>query len=220
MNAPIRFYFDFLSPYAYLAWTQIHALAERNHRSVEPVPVLLAALLGANGQKGPAEIPNKRIYVFKDTVRSAAVLGVPFGLPPSHPFNPLVALRVASAPMEHGQRIRLIDRLFSAVWGGGGPGVQDAQVVAKIATEVGLDGEAMVLATGHEESKARLKAQTDRALAEGTFGVPTMIADGELFWGLDSFPHLERRLRGEDPIDRIDLSRWRDIPASARRRGT
>ena len=215
---PIRFYFDYLSPYAYLAWTQLHALAARHGRAVEPVPVLLAALLGANGQKGPAEIPSKRIYVFKDTLRTAKILGVPFGPPPSHPFNPLLALRLSSMPMSAEQRKRLVDLLFAAVWGGSGPGVTDPEVVSRIATEAGLDGAALVAAASAEAAKTRLKTQTDEALAEGTFGVPTIIADGELFWGLDAFPHVERRLRGEDPIDVLDLARYRDLPASATRR--
>ena len=69
--APLQLYFDFISPYAYLAWTQVHALAARHGRPVQPVPVLFAALLDANGQKGPAEIPRKRVWVFKDTLRHA-----------------------------------------------------------------------------------------------------------------------------------------------------
>lgn len=217
-SRPLRFYFDYLSPYAYLAWTQLPALATRHGRSIEPVPILLAALLGAHGQKGPAEIPSKRVYVFKDTTRSAHHLGVPFGPPPSHPFNPLLALRVSSMPMTPEQRTRLVDGLFAAVWGGSGPGVTDPEVVAGIARDAGLDGAALVAAAATEEAKSRLKAQTDAALAEGTFGVPTIIADGEIFWGLDAFPHLERRLSGEDPIDRLDLARYRDLPASASRR--
>ena len=96
----IRFHFDFISPYAYLAWTQIHALAARHGRSVEPVPVLFAALLDHHGTKGPAEIPAKRRYLMFDVVRKARALGVPIGPPPAHPFDPLLALRVASVPMD------------------------------------------------------------------------------------------------------------------------
>src|ERR1700722_4526563 len=112
----ITFYFDFISPYAYLAWTQVHALASRHDCEVVPKPILFAALLDANGQKGPAEIPNKRIYTFKDVVRSAARLGVPLAAPASHPFNPLLALRVASAELDARRRRALIDALFAATW--------------------------------------------------------------------------------------------------------
>src|SRR5512140_3653821 len=96
----IRFCFDYVSPYAYLAWTQIHALAARHGREVTPVPVLFAALLDAAGTKGPAEIPAKRGYVFKDVLRSAHRLRVPLVPPPAHPFNPLLALRVSSLDLE------------------------------------------------------------------------------------------------------------------------
>src|SRR5580704_13383371 len=112
----MSFYFDFISPYAYLAWTQIHAIASRHCCEVVPKPILFAALLDANGQKGPAEIPSKRIYTFKDVIRSAARLGVPLAAPASHPFNPLLALRVASAEIDVQRRRPLIDALFTATW--------------------------------------------------------------------------------------------------------
>lgn len=213
---PIRFLFDYLSPYAYIAWTQVHALAERHGRQVEPVPILFAALLGAHGHKGPAEIPPKRIYVFKNTLRVASRLGLPLSPPPSHPFNPLLALRVSSLPMADETRRALIDRLFAATWSGG-PGVEDPAVVARLAGQVGLDGEAAVAEAGAAPGKARLRAQTDDALAAGVFGVPTLLVGGELFWGYDSFPDVEQHLRGEDPVAAADLARWAGLPTSAAR---
>lgn len=212
----LRFLFDFISPYAYLAWTQIHALAERHGREVVPVPVLFAALLNEYGHKGPAEIPPKRVYIFKDVLRTAHRLRVPLSPPPSHPFRPLLALRAASLPLSPGERRTLIDALFRAAWGGG-PGVESPAEVARAAREAGLLGEAIVAEAGSEASKARLRAQTEQAVADGAFGVPTMIADGELFWGLDSFGHLEGFLRGEDPIDPKKLASFSGTPASASR---
>jgi 2-hydroxychromene-2-carboxylate isomerase len=214
---PIRFLFDYLSPYAYLAWTQVHALAERHGREVEPVPVLLAALLQAHGHKGPAEIPPKRVYTFKHIVRLASRLGVTVLPPPSHPFNPLLALRVSSLPMASETRRALVDRLYAATWTGG-PGVEDASAVARIASEVGLDGDAAVAEAGADQVKRRLRAQTEAAIAAGAFGVPTLLVDGELFWGLESLPDVERYLRGEDPVDASDIARWLDLPATATRR--
>jgi 2-hydroxychromene-2-carboxylate isomerase len=216
---PLRFFFDFVSPYAYIAWTQIHDLAQRHRRSVEPVPVLFAALLDANGQMGPAEIPNKRMYVMKDVLRIAHALGLPLSSPPAHPFNPLLALRVAGGPMSADQRRRLIDGLFAATWAGGS-GVEDPAKVAELASAVGLDGVACVTTAATSQAKATLRAQTDAAVAAGVFGVPSILADGELFWGYDAFPHIERRLRGQDPIDAMApaLAAWRDLPASAHRR--
>jgi 2-hydroxychromene-2-carboxylate isomerase len=195
----VRFLFDVISPYAYVAWHRVHAVAARHGRAVEPVPVLFAGLLGAHGTKGPAEVPAKRAYVFKDAARAARVAGVSFGMPPEHPFNPLLALRVAGEPMDEERRRALITALFGAVWGGGGPGVTDPATVAAIASGVGLDGAALIAAAGREPAKARLRAATDAAIAAGVFGVPTMLVDGELFWGNDSLDHVDRFLAGEDP---------------------
>jgi 2-hydroxychromene-2-carboxylate isomerase len=216
MSTPIYFYFDLLSPYAYIAWRQIHRLAAAYGRPVQPVPTLLAALLAHGGTKGPAEIPAKRVYVFKDALRTARKLGLPLVPPPTHPFNPLLALRAASVVEGEEQR-RLIDGLFEAVWGGGG-GADSARAVQDIATAAGLDGAALVEAAGKESAKAALRQQTEAAIAARVFGVPTMIVDGELFWGYDSFGHLEDFLKGEDPLLPRDLERWAGVPASAGRR--
>ncbi len=217
--ATVRFCFDFVSPYAYLAWTQIHRMAARHGAIVSPVPVVFGALLDAHGSKGPAEIPAKRIYIFKDCVRLAHLLGVPFRPPPSHPFNPLLALRAASLPMADEARRALVDRLYAEAWGGG-RGVTDPAVVAEAATAAGLDGASVVKQSGEQDAKDRLRKQTEEALAAGAFGVPTMLAGGELFWGVDSLPSLELRLEGKDPVTPELLARWQDLPASAVRKGS
>src|SRR4051812_42387593 len=95
---PLLFHFDFISPYAYLAWRGIHALADRHGREVEARPVLLAGLLNATGGKGPAEVEPKRIYTYKHVSRLAHTAGIPLRPPPAHPFHPLQALRVAGLP--------------------------------------------------------------------------------------------------------------------------
>jgi 2-hydroxychromene-2-carboxylate isomerase len=217
MLAPVvHFLFDFISPYAYLAWMRIHATLERHGASVEPVPVLFAGLLNAYGQKGPAEIPPKRLYVLKDAFRRARKLGLPLIPPPTHPFNPLLALRAASLELPAERRRALIDALFRATWGGGG-GVAGATEVAAAASASGLDGAKVVADASHDAGKARLRRQTDEAIAAGAFGVPTMIVDAELFWGFDSLEHLDAYLGGDDPIDPALLQRWSTIVASASR---
>ncbi|MFO0629538.1 MAG: 2-hydroxychromene-2-carboxylate isomerase [Polyangiales bacterium] len=215
---PIRFYFDFISPYAYVAWKRVHALAAEHDREVVCVPILFAALLDAHGTRGPAEVPATRVYVFKDALRRAAMAGLPLVPPPAHPFNPRLALRVASLDLDASTRRAVIDVLFDATWGGG-PGVTDPATVASHLARVGVDGEAAVRAAASEAVKARVRAQTDEAIARGVFGVPTLLVDGELFWGYDAFPCAALRLRGEDPVDETLLARWRDLPAAARRPG-
>ncbi|NUP14085.1 MAG: 2-hydroxychromene-2-carboxylate isomerase [Polyangiaceae bacterium] len=216
---PVTFYFDFISPYAYLAWTQIHETCRRHGRGVEAIPILFAALLDANKTKGPAEIPSKRIYVFKDTLRHAHALGVDFKPPPTHPFNPLLGLRIASIEMGADEQKRAIDALYRATWAGG-PGITDPEAVATVLNDAGLDGASLVAQAGSQAIKDRVKLQTQAALERGVFGVPTMIVDGELFWGLDAFGHVERRLRGEDPVTAELWATFRDVQASSTRPGS
>lgn len=215
---PLLLYFDFLSPYAYLASCELPKLAARFGRIIEPRPILLAALLSANGQKGPAEIPNKRVYMFKDVLRTAHALELPIAPPPSHPFNPLLALRAASQPLERDLRERFIAGLWRAAWGGERRDISDRATVASIASDAGLDGAAALAFADSEAGKSAVRAQTDQALARGAFGVPSIDVDGELFWGYDAFPHIERRLEGRDPIKELDLALWQSLPASAQRK--
>ncbi|WP_338864071.1 2-hydroxychromene-2-carboxylate isomerase [Myxococcus stipitatus] len=215
--APLRFCFDYLSPYAYLAWTRMPALAARHGRGVEPVPVLLAGVLNATGNIGPAEVPAKRGYIFKHTFRIAHELGVPFGPPPSHPFVPLLPLRVTAAVDDLEARGRLVSALFAQAWGGGN-GVETPEQVAVAIQAAGLDAPSLLAAAQRQDIKDRVRRNTDEAIAAGAFGVPTVIADGELFFGLDSLGHLERFLRGEDPLKSESLERWKNLPATASRR--
>ena len=215
--ATLDLYCDFISPYAYLGWTQIHALAARHERTVRPIPVLFAALLAHSGTLGPAEIPAKRRYIYKDTLRSARALGVPFRAPPTHPFNPLLALRVATASPTPATRIDVIDALFRAAWGSGAGVETEAQVRAAL-DGAGLPGAELIARASEPATKQQLRAATDAAIAAGVFGVPTVIADGELFWGVDSLPHLERFLAGHDPITAEDAAALASLAPSATRR--
>lgn len=212
----LTFYFDFISPYAFIGWSQIHAIAERNGVAVTAVPVLFAGLLDAHGTKGPAEVPAKRVYTFRDAYRKAHRLGLgALRPPPSHPFNPLLALRVASLPVPGDDRRRLIEALFAATWSLGTGIETPAQVIAA-AQAAGLDGEALVLAASTPEVKQQLRDATAQAVARGVFGVPTAVVGDEIFWGTDGLDHVEACVRGEDPVPR-DLS-WAERPASAQRR--
>jgi 2-hydroxychromene-2-carboxylate isomerase/predicted enzyme related to lactoylglutathione lyase len=212
----LLFYFDFLSPYAYLAWTQVHGLVARYEHEVDPAPVLLAALLDANGQKGPAEIPRKRAYTLKDVTRTADRLGVPLAPPASHPFNPLLALRVASADLPRDKRCTLVSALFSATWAKR-LDVTSPEIVARVATETGFDGSALVEWARSSEAKEKVRMATARALDAGAFGVPTMVVSGELFWGVDSLANIERRFQGKDPTATWPKEGF-EVSASASRR--
>ena len=216
----IDFYFDYISPNAYLAWTQLPRLAEKCGFTIEPCPVLFAGLLEAHGQLGPAEVPAKSLWMAKNNARKAVRLGVPLNPPAFHPFNPLLALRVSSLPLAAAERVALIDALFQAVWVRG-LHVSEPAVVERIADELGLRGAALVAESARPESKAKLRRQTDEAIALGVFGVPTMIVNNELFWGYDDFEQLELLLANNDPIDSAQWQQWsgrRPQPSAARRR--
>jgi 2-hydroxychromene-2-carboxylate isomerase len=213
----LRVYFDYISPYSYVAWHQIPAIAARHAQSIEPVPVLFGAVLDAHGTKGPAEVPAKRRYALKDVYRKARRAGLPLALPPAHPFNPLLALRASSLALPDDARRRLIDALFAAVWATG-EGIEAPGAVARIAGSVGLDGEAIERAASEPTGKARLRAQTDEAIAAGVFGVPTVAVDGELFWGVDALDLLDAYLEQREPVPPELIARWEALPASAIRR--
>ncbi|MBN8465737.1 2-hydroxychromene-2-carboxylate isomerase [Corallococcus exiguus] len=216
-SSPLRFCLDYLSPYAYLAWLRMPAIAERHGRVLEPMPVLLAGLLNAVGSVGPAEIPAKRVYVFKQTFRIAHEQGAPFTLPPSHPFNPLLSLRVTAAVDDVAERTRLTTALYSAAWGQG-RGIETPEQVGAVLTDAGFDARALLERAQLPEVKDRLRKNTEAALAQGAFGVPSVLVDDEMFWGVDSLGHLERFLEGRDPLTPADLAKWQHLPATADRR--
>ena len=214
-----RFYFDYESTNAYLAWTQLPRLAEKHDCAIDPIPVLYAALLDAHGQLGPGEIPAKGRWMMKNIFRKAALLGVPVNPPAFFPFNPLLALRVSILPLESTVRRGLIDALFQAVWVRS-LHISEPAVVERIIDELGLSGAALVAQAESPEIKNLLRNQTADAIAKGVFGVPTMQVDDELFWGYDDFHYLELFLAGKDPLDQRDMEKWRRTvrPSSVRRR--
>ncbi len=216
-GSDLHFHFDFISHNAYLAWLRIHDIAAASGRRVVPIPTLFAGLLNAHGQLGPAEIPAKARWMAKDVLRKAALLDIPLARPASHPFNPLLALRVSSLDMDADTRRRLIDGLFRATWAET-LDVSATGVVAHVARAAGLDGEKAIAEASRPAVKARLREQTDAAIAKGVFGVPTVEVEGEIFWGYDDLPMLELYLRGEDPLDPKKLEDWTGVRPSARRR--
>jgi 2-hydroxychromene-2-carboxylate isomerase len=214
----IELFFDFISPYSYLACAKAKEFGERVGHDVEPRPVLLAGILKALGTKGPAEVPARRAYVIKDVLRAAHRAGVSIATPPTHPFNPLAALRVAALDLDRALRWRIVDALFAATWAGG-EGVEGEGRVAAVLGQAGIDGAPLIALASTPEGKERLRRNTDDAIARGAFGVPTLFVQGEMFFGFDSFPEIEAFLRGEDPAAKSPdlVRRWAQLPASSTR---
>jgi 2-hydroxychromene-2-carboxylate isomerase len=171
-------YFDFVSPFAYLQSEQLALVAPRI--SVRYKPVLFAGLLGANGQKGPAEIPAKRTFTYRFCIWQAQRQGIALKFPPEHPFNPLPLLRLAIACDCSPEAVH---RIFRFVWRDGR--LPDLPIEwAELAAELGMpDAESRIASP---EVKAELRRNTDEAIARGVFGVPTLAIGDALFWGADA----------------------------------
>ncbi len=217
MSRQLDFYFDYVSHNAYLAWTQLPRLARRHGIPLSLHPVVFGAMLKANGQLGPAEIPPKSLWMLRDVLRKAARLDIPIAPPAAHPFNSLLALRATCSPLAEARRDALVGALFDAVWVESRD-VSDPAVVADVASRVGLSGDALVADANREDTKRRLRAGTDAAIAAGVFGVPSMCVGDALFWGFDDLEALEACLEGRDPVADMDLTGWLAVRPSVQRR--
>jgi 2-hydroxychromene-2-carboxylate isomerase len=211
-------YFDFISPYAYLGFFRARDIAERRGLALALRPVLFAGLLNHWGQLGPAEIPAKRAWVFKDSLRSARLQGIPFRLPKFHPFNPLAALRLALPEVAGADQPKVVEAIFLAGWAKGLDLGSPEDLAAALA-EAGLDASALLAKTGDPAVKEALRLRTEEAIARGIFGVPTVFVGDEMFWGADRLDHVELSLDGRDPLANVDLSDFIDPPRAADRRG-
>ena len=193
-STTVEFYFDPVSPYAWLAVEQLAQVTAAGGHIVCR-PILLAALLNTHGTKGPAEVPAKRAYVFRDVMRQAKRLNLPFRGPPNHPFNPLAALRAILAVEDEAQQLALTHRLLAAVWSEG-IDVADPDSLSAVLTRSGFDAAAIRAAAATPEVKQRLRSGTQDAIDAGIFGVPTFRLRGELFWGADRVDAIVWALKG------------------------
>jgi 2-hydroxychromene-2-carboxylate isomerase len=192
MAAPIEFYFEFASPYGYLASTQIDALAGRYGRTVTWRPIMLGAAFKETGARPLTQTPLNGPYLLHDVPRFARLLSVPLTLPPVMPMNSLAASRACVWLDEDSpdQAKSLAKTLFRAQWGEGRDLAQP-EAVAKVALELGIDRDALLAAVADQRIKDRLKAQTQAAIERGVFGSPFIFIDGEPFWGADRLAQVE-----------------------------
>jgi 2-hydroxychromene-2-carboxylate isomerase len=205
----IVWYFDFVSPFAWLQWPQVKALA--GERAVALRPILFAGVLDRVGQKGPAEIPAKREFIYRHVLWRARQAGYPLRFPPRHPFNPLTALRLCIAA---GSDVRAVEAIFDWIWGQGREG-DTVEALAPVAERLGIADPAAAVAD--PAVKARLKANFDAAMAEGVFGVPTLAIDGRLFWGSDAHDFALACLRDPALWDDAEMRRVAGLPVGASR---
>ena len=185
----VTFWLDFISPYAYLAFEQLPLALEGLSYEVEYRPVLFAGLLKHHGQLGPAEIPGKREWTYRQVLWLAQANGLPMQMPAVHPFNPLGLLRLALAC---GPNRYVCETIFRHVWRGGADAA-DAARLSQLQQQL-----APTRDPASDEVKNALKQARQDAIAAGLFGVPTFAVDDKLFWGFDALPMLRAYLRGDE----------------------
>ena len=208
MNAPLDWYFDFISPFAYLQWKRLRR--DFPEVALAPRPILFAAILNHVGQLGPAEIPQKRRHTYRIVLWQARELGIPLRFPPAHPFNPLPALRLCLAAPD---RAAAIDAIFDHLWEHGRQG-DSIEALADVAARLGIADAAAAIA--REQVKRELLANGEEAIRLGVFGVPTLKVRDELFWGNDAtglaLAYAEDEAALDDEMRRVDA-----IPAAVQR---
>jgi len=180
--ATLEFFYDFVSPYSYLAATRVEAEVARVGGTVRFRPFLLGGVFNATGNKAPIEVAAKGRHLATDLGRWARRLGVPFAWPARFPVLTVLPLRAAFAAEKSGQLVPYTHALFRAYWADGRD-ISDPAVVVDVATKAGLDGAALVAAA--PAYKDALKVQTQEAVDRGSFGAPTFFVGQELFIGND-----------------------------------
>ncbi|MBT5809848.1 MAG: 2-hydroxychromene-2-carboxylate isomerase [Rhodospirillaceae bacterium] len=203
-------YFDYLSPYAYLQFESFARLPDDLEVALKPV--LFAGLLGYWDNLGPAEIPAKRRQTYRYCHWLAGKRGVPFKAPPRHPFNPLAVLRLTLALESTPTAVHAI---FRHIWGDG-KDAQDPAVLAKLAASLGVDD--LGARINDPSVKQQLRDNTDEAVRRGVFGIPTFVMNDEVFWGDDLTDMFLEYLDNPALLEQNEMGRLADLPTAAQRK--
>ena len=192
---PIEFYFDFSSPYSYLASELIDPLAAKYGRKVTWRPIMIGAAFKATGSPFLLTVPLKGEYSKRDIERSARYYGVPYRFPRHFPALTLTAARAYYwlHAKDCAQARAFAHAGFRALWVDD-RNVAEADVIGAIATDLGLDAAELLAAANSPEAKERVKQETETAITKGMFGAPYFIIDDEPFWGADRLPQIEKWL--------------------------
>ena len=191
MGKSVEFFFDFGSPAAYLASTQIEAVA--GEAEVIWRPMLLGGVFKATGNASPVMIPAKGKWLMDDLSRWAARYGVPLTLPPGFPINTLYLMRGACALQGTADFQPYVRAVYHAIFGEGRD-MSDPATIGEVLTAAGLDARAIIASTQDDAVKDKLKATTEEAVKRGAFGAPTMFVDGQMFFGQDRLEFVREAL--------------------------
>lgn len=204
-----KFYFDYISPYAFIGWKKLDELRQATGLEIEPIPVLFAGLLRAYGQIGPAEHPAKQKWMQRNIARKCEEMGITIRAPKFHPFNPLLGLRIAAQEQDIDKRSIIIDALFAATWQEQQHISEEADVAEALA-KAGLDATQLINQGLEKSASEKLRKNTEEAIEQGVFGVPTIVIGNELFFGQDDYRYLELNLANKDPSQTPQGKSWLD----------
>ncbi|PZS64559.1 thioredoxin oxidoreductase [Stenotrophomonas maltophilia] len=205
----LRWYFDFVSPYSYLHWQKLKQLPQ--FAQIQTVPIAFGAVLHHLGNLGPAEIPAKRRFMYRQLQWTAQAEGTPMRFPPGHPFNPLSALRLCLAA---GASAQAVDVLFDWIWRDGHAG-DSAEALREPGAQLGIEDVASAIAA--PAVKEQLRRNTEAAIGAGVFGVPTLAIDQELFWGNDAHPLMAAVLADPALLQQPEWQRLDSLPVAVQR---
>lgn len=195
MASAIDFYFDFSSPYGYLAATKIEALAAKYGRGVTWRPMLLGVAMKVTGGLPLPQIPLKGDYAKRDFVRSARFHGAPFRVPSSFPISTVPAVRAFywAQGKDPVKSVALAKALYKAYFADDAD-ISRVEEVIRVATEVGFNPAEVAAGISDQAVKDKTKTEVDAAIGRGVFGSPFIIIDGEPFWGIDRFDQIDKWL--------------------------
>ncbi len=196
MSKSVEFWFDVGSPYSYLAYRALPALATECEARIDWRPMLLGGVFKATGNRSPVEVPAKGRWAFIDMQRWARRIGTKLEMNPHFPINTLVLMRAAVAMKARGDDtlLRYLDAVFEAIWCAR-KDMNDAQVVAEVLGAAGFDPQEVLALASDPGVKDRLKADTEQAIARGVFGAPTFFVADQMFWGQDRLDFVAEALR-------------------------
>lgn len=190
----IEFFFDYGSPTAYLAYTQLPGIAQRTGATIVYRPMLLGGVFKATGNHSPVTIPAKGAWMNEDLPRFAARYGVPFAYNPYFPINTLNLMRGAIAADSEQRLVPYSDAIYRAMWADK-CNMEDPIVIGGVLRDAGFDPAAIMAAIGTAEVKDRLRLGTEEAVARGVFGAPTFFVGDAMFFGQDRLDFVEEELR-------------------------
>jgi 2-hydroxychromene-2-carboxylate isomerase len=185
LGKTIEFYFDFGSPYSYLAYTALPAIATAHAAQIVWRPMLLGGVFKASGNHSPAEIPAKERWLQRDLARWAARYGAAFTRNPHFPINTLILMRGAAGMQMRGPDFhKYVDAIFHAMWAQP-RNLGEPEELAAVLRQAGFDAGAFLALVSDPAVKEQLKKNTEEAVARGVFGAPTFFVGEEMFWGQD-----------------------------------